>query len=323
MRFFKLTFILVGIAWLSLMESQAQQIPQYTQYMFNPVFVNPAYAGYKQQLYLQSYYRKQWTGVTGSPETFAVSGDAFLEGTGLGVGGQLITDKLGAQRTSAAYGNVSYHLRLTETRYLSFGIGAGAVNSSLDGGMLRPGQDSDPNVPVGKDQVFYPDLKAGLFLYDDKFFVGFAADQLLSSVLDLDNGDIMIQPVPHVYLSGGLLLDLNYNVSLVPSVMYMDDFKAPARLDINTSVVINDTFWIGGGYRTGINMPGRNVQEGLRKSTAVIGMVQAFIGESLRVGYAYDHTVSGFSVGDFTTHDISIAYLFPPKRVRIVSPRYF
>ena len=317
-------FILIGVLiGCCLTEVHAQQIPQFSQYMFNPVFLNPAYAGYKQQLYIQSYYRKQWSGVTGSPETFAVSADGYLEGTGLGVGGQLITDKLGAQRTSAVYGNLSYHLQLTDTRYLSFGLAAGLVNSVLDGGMLNPGVDNDPIVPVSKDQVFYPDMKAGLFLYDDYYFVGLAVDQIISPLLDLDNGDYQIEPVPHAYLTAGALLDLSYNLSLVPSIMYKDDFKAPARLDLNANFVINDTFWIGGGYRFGIDMPGRDIQEGLEKSAAVIGMVQVMIGQSLRLGYAYDHTISGFSVRDFTSHDISISYLFPPKRIRLVSPRYF
>jgi len=103
----------------------------------------------------------------------------------------------------------------------------------------------------------------------------------------------------------------------------MDDFKAPSRLDLNASLVINDAVWLGGGYRMGIHMPGREIQDGLSKSAAVIAMVQVLIRQSLRLGYAYDHNISGLSVKDFSSHDISISYLFPPKRVRLVSPRYF
>ncbi|MGX7835551.1 type IX secretion system membrane protein PorP/SprF, partial [Campylobacter fetus subsp. venerealis] len=102
-----------------------------------------------------------------------------------------------------------------------------------------------------------------------------------------------------------------------------DDFKAPARMDVNAALILNDMFWLGGGYRFGIDMPGRDIDPGLKKSTALLGMVQVQLREGLRIGYAYDHTISGFSVGAFTTHDISIAYLFPPKRVRLVSPRFF
>ena len=323
MKLFKAITLLAGFLLLTISESFGQQVPQYSQYIFNPVFINPAYAGYKQQLYLQSYYRKQWTGVNGSPETFAVAGDTYLEESQLGVGAQFLTDKLGAQRTVAAYGNVAYHLRLTKTKYLSFGVGAGVVNSQLDGSMLNPDIDGDPSVPLSKERMTYPDLKLGLFLYDEKFYAGIASDQMLASVFDFDKGDVMVKPDPHLYLTGGYHFDLNYNFSLVPSIMYMDDFKAPARMDLNAALILNDMFWLGAGYRFGIDMPGREIQDGLKKSAAVLGMVQVQLKEGLRLGYAYDHTVSGFSVGAFTTHDISIAFLFPSERVRLVSPRFF
>lgn len=323
MKLIKLIFASFVLFAIVNVEGKAQQIPQFSQYMFNPVYINPAYAGYKDELHLQSYYRKQWTGVTGSPESFGVSADTYLADSKLGVGGQVMVDRLGAQRTTAVYGNLSYHLQLGDTRFLSFGTAVGFVNSVLDGGLLNPGVDNDPSVGIGKEQTFYPDLKLGLFLYDENFFLGLSADQMISSFLDLDKGDMMIQPVPHVYLSGGALLPLSYSLSLMPSVMYMDDFKAPGRLDLNASLVINDVVWLGGGYRTAIHVPGRDIQEGLSKSTAVIGMVQVVLGESLRLGYAYDHNLSGLSVKDFSSHDISLSYLFPSKRVRLVSPRYF
>lgn len=323
MKFIKIVSLLAGVFLFSSDWASGQQVPQYSQYIFNPVFINPAYAGYKQQLYLQTYYRKQWTGVNGSPQTFAAAADGYIENSQLGVGGQILTDKLGAQKTNAVYGNLAYHLRLGKTQYLSFGVGAGVVNAQLDGGILVPDQENDPSIPVGQERMTYPDLKLGLFLYGENYFVGLAGDQMLSSIIDLDKGDILVQPNPHIYLTAGYHLDLNYNFALVPSIMYKDDFNSPARLDLNASLVLNDMFWFGAGYRTGLDIPGRDIQDGLKKATAVIGMVQVQILNGLRIGYAYDHTISGFSVANFTTHDISIAFLFPPKRVKLVSPRFF
>jgi type IX secretion system PorP/SprF family membrane protein len=323
MKLTKIISLSIGLIFMVILDGHSQQIPQFSQYIFNPVYINPAYAGYKQELYLQSFYRKQWNGISGSPETFGVAADTYLPESQLGVGGQIMTDRLGAQRTSAVYGNLSYHLQLTDTRYLSFGAAVGFVNSTLDGDLLRPGTVNDPGIAIGKEQVFYPDLKLGFFLYDELFFVGLAADQMISSFLDLDKGDVMIQPVPHAYLSGGALVDISHSLYLIPSVMYMDDFKAPGRLDLNASLVVNDVLWLGAGYRMGIDIPGRQIQEGLSKSAAVIGSVQVLIRDSLRLGYAYDHNLSGLSVRDFSSHDISISYLFQPKRVRLVSPRYF
>lgn len=323
MKILRLIFAIICIQFIFVTETFGQQVPQFSQYIFNPVFINPAYAGYKQQLYLQTYYRKQWTGVTGSPETFALSADGYLGDSKLGVGGQILSDRLGPQRTNAVYGNISYHLRLTKTKYLSFGAAPGIVNTQMDGSILNPDQGDDPIIPASRERLTYPDMKLGMFLYDERFYVGLAADQMLSSILTLDKGDMVASPTPHIYLTGGYHFDLNYNFSLIPSIMYMDDFNSPARLDLNMALILNDRFWLGAGYRMGIDLPGRDIQDGLRKSTAVIGMFQFLINESLRLGYAYDHSVTRFNVGDFTTHDISIAFLFPPKRVKLVSPRFF
>ena len=323
MRLARLFLLVIGLGWISAQEGFSQQIPQFSQYMFNPTFINPAYAGYKQELYLQTYYRKQWTGVEGSPETFALAGDATIFKTRLGVGGQIMTDKIGAQRTTAAYGNLSYHLQLTDSRFLSFGMGAGLIHSSLDGGMLNPANPSDPAVPAGSEQTFYTDVKAGLFLYDDLFFIGIAGDQLLSPVFDFDRGDVKIQPVPHVYLSGGVLVDLSDQLSLLPSFMYMDDFKSPSRMDLNALFILNDNIWMGGGYRMGLKIPGREIQKELRMSSAIIGMFQIFLGEGFRFGYGYDHSISGFGPQNTSSHEISLAYWFRPRKLRIISPRYF
>lgn len=303
--------------------SFGQQVPQFSQYMFNPLFINPAYTGYKKQLYLQTYYRKQWAGVEGSPETFALGADGFLPDKNIGVGLSLVTDKIGAQRTNAVYGNLAYHLRLNDSQFLSFGAGIGFMHSLLDGGMLSPGQINDPIVPVVRNNVAYPDIKLGLFYYDDNKFLGIAADNVLGPVLDLEKGDVIIEPNTHYYISGGGLLEISQDISMGPSFMLMDDFSAPARLDLNSSLIYKEKYWIGASYRTAVDYSNRSISDNTQKSTAVVILIEFFVTESLRVGYAYDHNINGFHARNFSTHDISIGYLLAPKRVRLISPRHF
>ncbi|MCH7409816.1 type IX secretion system membrane protein PorP/SprF [Belliella sp. DSM 111904] len=322
MRKFKF-LILIGLICSLSMESKGQQVPQFSQYMFNPLFINPAYTGYKEQLYVQSYYRKQWAGVEGSPETFALGADGFLPNQRLGVGLVGLTDRLGAQRTNAIYGNIAYHLRLGEENYLSFGMGIGFVNSMLDGAQLIPGTDNDPSVPGAKNTVNYPDLKLGMFYYASKFYAGLAVDNVTSPLFDLDNGEVIIEPRSHLNVTAGYWIDFSYAVAFKPSVMYMDDFKAPARLDVNASFIFFDKFWLGASYRTAVNYKDQAFNEAMRNNTAVVGLFEVFIGEGLRVGYAYDHQINGFNPRGFSTHDISIGYLFPPKRIKSISPRNF
>ncbi|PRY90343.1 PorP/SprF family type IX secretion system membrane protein [Mongoliibacter ruber] len=320
----KLIIISIGLFLvISLYEVKAQQVPQFSQYMFNPLFINPAYTGYKEQLYVQSYYRKQWAGVQGSPETIAIAADGYLPDKNIGIGLVGMTDRLGAQRTSSIYANLSYHLRLSETGYLSFGLGIGYVNSLIDGNELSPGNPNDPSVPGSRNQISYPDLKAGVFYYDDKYFMGIAFDNLLTPILNFDNGEVMAEPRNHMNISAGMWMDINRDVAFRPSFMFMDDFKSPARLDLNGSFVFVDKFWVGASYRTALDYANRSLSSELKRSTGIVGLIEVFVTESLRVGYAYDHNITGFNVRSFTTHDISIGYLFPARRVRSVSPRNF
>ncbi|MBW3470481.1 PorP/SprF family type IX secretion system membrane protein [Arthrospiribacter ruber] len=313
--------LLVSVIFLP--DAYGQQVPQFSQYMFNPIFINPAYAGYKEQLYVQTYYRKQWAGVTGSPETIAVAADGFLPDQNLGVGIVGMTDRLGAMRNNSIYAKLSYHLRLTETGFLSFGLGVGYVSSLIDGNLLTPGDVNDPTVPGARNQIAYPDLKAGVFYYDDKYFAGIAFDNLLTPILDFDNGEVMAEPRNHMNLSAGMWIDVNSDIAFRPSFMFMDDFRTPSRLDLNASFVFVDKFWVGASYRTALDYAGRSLSENLRNSTGIVGLIEIFVTDGLRVGYAYDHNITGFNVRSFTTHDISIGYLLPARRVRSLSPRNF
>lgn len=305
------------------LQVKAQQAPQFTQYMFNPLFLNPAYAGYKEQIYLQSYYRKQWAGVEGSPETFAIAGDGYIPDYNLGVGGHVMVDRLGAQRTTGGYANAAYHLRVSDEGYLSFGLGAGLVNSLLDGAMLNPTNPNDPVVAAGREQVFYPDLRAGLFYYNPNFFAGISADNLFSSSFKFNNGAVLLQPETSLYFTMGTFIDVSYNVAIKPSILYVDNFHGPSRLDLNAFFLLGEKLWLGTSYRTSVNYHGEEFKKELKRPASIVGLIAFDITDRLRLGYAYDHNISGFGVSSFSTHDISIGYLFPPDLVRLISPRCF
>jgi type IX secretion system PorP/SprF family membrane protein len=300
-----------------------QQVPQFSQYMFNPLFINPAYTGYKEQLYLQTYYRKQWTGVEGSPETFAIGADGYLPESRIGVGMVGVSDKIGAQRTNAVYGNIAYHLHISQASYLSFGMGIGLINSMLDGTALTTGNPNDPSIPAVKNNISYPDFKLGMFYYDDSKFFGIAVDNLISPMNESENADIFIDPTTHFYLTGGGLVELSPDIALRPTFMMIEDFNAPARLDLTASMVYKEKFWFGTTYRTALDYANRATSDNLKKGTAVVLLFEFFVKNGLRVGYAYDHNITGFNVRNFSTHDISIGYMFAPSLVRVVSPRHF
>jgi len=117
---------------------------------------------------------------------------------------------------------------------------------------------------------------------------------------------------------------VSYNVAIKPSILYVDDFSGPSRLDLNAFVLLSERLWLGASYRSSVNLQGEEFRDDKEKRPAsVVGLVEFYVNDRLRVGYAYDHNVSGFSAKTFSTHDFSIGYMFPPKRVKLVSPRYF
>lgn len=303
--------------------TQAQQIPQFSQYMFNPVFINPAYAGYKEQLYVQSYYRTQWAGIEGSPKTLAIAADGFLENNQLGVGFHAMNDQLGANRTNSFYGNVAYHLQLSEIQFLSFGVGLGFVNSFLDGSLLDGIDQDDPGVPMGGENISYPELKTGVFYYDETVFFGLGVDNLSSLFFEPDQGDVLLNNAVQANLYTGFWFDLSNEVSTKNTLLILDDFKTPARVDISSSFLFYEQLWLGLTYRTAVDYAKRTNPENIRRGSAIVGMAQIWLTNGLRIGYAYDHQINGISVGAFSTHDISVGFLFPQRRPKSYSPKYF
>lgn len=323
----KRIIITIGICAASLV-SIAQQDAQFSQYIFNGIYINPAYAGYKEQLNLHSVYRDQWTGVKGAPKTFSFAIDAIANNGNVGLALQVVNDKLGAQNTLSAYANYAYRIRLgeSESSRLAFGIGGGMVQQGIDGSKLNPNDDNDPSLPVGTENVIVPDARVGVFYSDNRVFAGFSVDNLISQYAAEDQfrQKGIPRPKPHYYLTGGLLVPLSEGILLKPSFLLKDDRGGPTSLDLNAFMLFGERIWIGASYRSGITLYSKNyLQKDLTKENAVVGMVELFATDRLRIGYAYDHNLNKSGNFNNGTHEISIGFYFRNKSTRIVNPRYF
>jgi len=303
----------------------AQQDAQFSQYMFNGIYINPAYAGYKEQLNVHAFYRTQWTGIQGAPKTMSIAVDAIANDGNVGLALQVSSDKLGAQRNQSVYGNYAYRIRMNAdgTSRLAFGIGVGAVQLGIDGAMLNP---NDPEIyqPVGLQSTILPDARAGVYFSNDRFYAGFSADNLVSQYIDIDRYAFIAQPKPHYYLTAGTLIPLSKDIILKPSFLLKDDRGGPTSLDLNAFLILAERFSIGGSYRTGVKLYNKSyLQKDLSQLNSAVGAIQVFPSERLRIGYAYDYSIGplqGYSSG---THEISIGYFFNRKNVRMLTPRYF
>ena len=303
-------YLVLIIAILMGMDVYSQQDPHYTQYMYNMNVINPAYAGSKENLSFGLLYRKQWVEIEGAPTTFTLSGSSPV-GKNVGVGLSLISDKIGPVDETNAYGDFSYTLNLGGEHRLALGLKAGATFHKV-GLFSEIGQS---HVPDPNDGAFaentnnvFLNIGSGFFYYTDKYYVAFSVPNMIKSTYLDYNGVKYGTSVPHYFLTGGYVFDLNPNLKFKPFAMVKSAFNAPVSLDVSTNFLFNEKFEIGATYR-------------LQDSFGA--MVNYAITPSLRIGYAYDHIVSDLKVTTPSSHEVILLFdlNFPKKISR--SPRYF
>lgn len=303
-------------------EGYAQQAPQYTQYIFNELIINPAYAGSKEILNVNTTHRSQWVGIDGAPTTQTLSLDGSSRSGLIGYGFNAMNDELGAQRQLGLYGNMAVRLQMSETAKLALGFAAGISQYTLDGTLLKPGNQQSPDqaVPQGKVSEILPDFKVGAFFNTERFFAGLSVANLLKSK---EEELEVTTPRRHFFLSSGYVFDLSSSIIFKPSILIKEDFNSPTSLDLNTFFLLGERIWLGGSYRTAVQVHTNFSDEyALDKRNAWAAIAQLYVTPKLRVGYSYD--VSLNALKQHASHEISIGYYFFKKQdARMLTPRYF
>lgn len=306
---------------------KAQQEVQFSQYVFNGLSVNPAYAGYKEELYLHSTYRQQWTAFPGAPQTGTVALDGLTDvySKRVGVGGQLTWDKLGPQECISLYGSYAYRIPVgnndDEDNRLSIGLGLGIAQYAVDGNSRKYVDADDPDIILGKQSTLVPDARFGIYYATSRSYIGISVTDLFSAYtggkIYLGNGTLYttLRKTRHVYLTGGAIIYLNEDLKLKPSLMIKDDFRGPTSADLNVFLLLQDKLWLGASYRAGLNLWGKeDLQKDLNPNAALSFMIEVFAADNIRLGYSYDVSTNGISKYQRGSHELSIGILFPHNR---------
>jgi len=286
--------------------AQAQQDPQYTQYMYNMNVVNPAYAGSKETLSLTALYRKQWTGLDGAPETITFSGHSPVTDK-VGLGLSAIKDELGPIKETNVHVDFSYTLQVSETLKLALGLKAGATFHDVG---LTDLELQDPNDPFFAENInnTYPNIGAGAFFYGDNFYIGLSVPNMLKSVHLDANGTKFGSEENHYFATAGYVFQVSDNVKLKPSAMVKSAFTAPLSFDANLNALFYEKFEIGASYRL---------------EDSFSGLVGFQATPYLRIGYAYDHIVSELDAVANASHEVILTFDVFFKKKSLRSPRYF
>lgn len=286
--------------------AEAQQDAMYSQYMFNTLAINPAYAGSRNVASATALFRNQWTGIDGAPKTGTFSLDAPIANKKLGVGIQLFTDRLGIQQTNGATLSASYRIRM-DRGSLSFGIQSAFSQyraNYTEVSLGSSGYDVAFSQNVNK---FLFNVGTGAYYNTDKFYVGLSVLDLIPNKLTDLSVEGSKQAV-HAFLAAGYVFPLSDDFKLKPSFLVKAVKGAPIEGDINAALWIKDVFSIGIQYRT---------------SADIGAMLELQATPQIRLGYAYDRSTTALRNFNSGSHEIMLRYEFGSNKGKILSPRYF
>lgn len=296
------------ITMLSVFGVAAQQDPQYTQYMYNTLSVNSAYAGSLGHLAITGIYRTQWVGLEGAPNTQSFTLDTPIA-KNLGLGLSVVSEEIGPSEEQYIDANFSYTIQSGQTHKLSFGLKGGGRVINID---WTKGSHKDPDVQFRENitNKFLPVVGAGLYWHGERDYIGIAIPNFLTRErYNYDDiADDLVNERMHVYLIGGIVFDLSAHTKFKPAVLVKYVAGAPLIADFSANFMFNNAITLGASYRTG---------------DSVSAMASLQITPQFLVGYAYDYTTTQLQTYNSGTHEIMLRFELVSRKKGLKSPRFF
>jgi type IX secretion system PorP/SprF family membrane protein len=290
----------------------AQQDAMFSQYMFNMLAVNPAYAGSRDVISLTALHRNQWTGIPGAPVTNTFTADVPFKEERIGLGLTIVNDKIGITNNNGAYLSYAYRIKFKKKgTTFAMGLTGGVSQYSAKLSEVQTAQSGDP--AFSQDSYhFLPNFGFGLYYTSDRFYVGASLPHLMNNSLSstsriLQQGDGAVQ-YRHAFIMGGMVFPLNESLKLRPSTLIKYVQGSPLTIDLNCNLWIHDKVAVGLTYRTG---------------DGPLAMVEFQISNNIRLGYAYDFPFTKLQRYTWGSHEFLLRYEFGHEKSKILTPRYF
>lgn len=306
-------FLAILITAAGLLTGYSQQDAQYTQYMYNTISVNPAYAGSRGVLSIAALHRSQWVGLDGAPTTQTLNFHTPVSDN-VGLGLSVVNDEIGNGTNQDTYIDAafSYTVNTSEEGKLSFGLKAGGHLFNVDFTKLRNyGAESNlPNI----DNKFSPNFGAGIYYHTDQFYAGLSVPNFLQTEhfdsSDTNSSSLIAQERMNFYLITGYVFDLNTNVKLKPAALIKAVKGAPLQVDLSANFLFNDKFSLGAAYRW---------------DAALSALFGFQLNDQLMLGLAYDKEVTDLGATRFNdgSFEFMLRYEFLNKYRRVITPRFF
>ncbi|WP_125722688.1 PorP/SprF family type IX secretion system membrane protein [Flavobacterium ustbae] len=289
--------------------SNAQQDAQFTQYMYNTIEVNPAYAGSRGVLSVFGLYRTQWVGLEGAPQTSTFSVNTPLKNSDLGLGVSLVNDKIGPTTENTLSADLSYTIPTSPTWNLSFGIKGTANLFNIDASKLSFEDQDDPQFQ-NLSNKFSPNVGAGVYFHSDRAYVGLSVPNFIeTNRYDADDIAIFKDKINYYLIAGYVFnLDRLEYVKFKPAMMVKMVEGAPLQVDVSGNFMFNDKFVLGLAYRW---------------SASVSAMAGFQVTKGMYIGYGYDHETTRLRKYNSGSHEIFLRFEFFNNYNKMISPRFF
>lgn len=292
-----------GVMW-------GQTDPMFTQYMFNELYINPAYAGSRENISVTGLIREQWVGLDGAPSTQTLSAHAPVFGKRVGVGLTVLNESIGVSKRTGFNLNGAYRIPM-DKNVLSFGLQLGM--NSISENLLDLGLASDNQFQLNTGRQLAPNFGFGTYYLAPKWYLGLSIPRMLQNRLDVTSGTGDVQNKLnvkdwHYFLTAGSIHTLTTDLKLRPAIMLKAVNGAPMELDLSCNLLMREFIWAGLAYRTG---------------DAMSLLLGAQLTKQLRLGYSYDWTTSELKDFNSGSHEIMLGYDFSFDKNKIISPRYF
>lgn len=309
-----ITAACLGVLFFTSTNVNAQYDAMFTQYMFNEMFINPAYAGSKDAMAVTALHRQQWVNFPGRPitSTFSMHGPIVNEKMGFGL--SFLNEKIGSLNRNLAYLSYSYKIKAGKNGNLAFGLMGGVHNMVNKFASLKATEAGDIQVSQNSPSVYAPNFGFGIYYSDKKNYAGLSIPRMIDDQMKFnENGEFVkvtkMSPQKfHYYLTFGRLFTLTDDLKLKGQAMIKAVQNAPLQYEVNANFLIKERIWAGLSYRS---------------SDAVSAILGIQVSPQFVVSYSYDYTLSQIQKYSQGSHEIALSYVFMYKGKKIVTPRYF
>ncbi|MFT6797598.1 MAG: type IX secretion system PorP/SprF family membrane protein [Maribacter sp.] len=308
-RTLNIKYLFLGVLLFVGVAAVAQQDAQYTQYMYNTVSINPAYAGTRGQTSIAALHRSQWVGLDGAPVTQTFNIHSPIGYRGLGMGVSIVNDQIGPTSETNFDMDFSYTIQMAKEARLSFGV-KGSINL-LDIRFSELNQfTSDQTLQQDIDNRLSPNVGAGVYYHTKTFYAGLSVPRFLETSHFEESSLSTAKEQMNFYLMTGYVWDVNRFLKFKPTILSKITQGAPLQVDISANFMFNDKFILGAAYRW---------------DAAVSGMVGFNISNNFLIGIAYDREITELGSAAFNdgSFEVIFRYDFISIKGNIKSPRFF